>query len=217
MRIDAITVCVGSLYLDLFKQTLPAKLDTLDSLTIVTKPGDPVSKMVKDFPSVRVVETDVFTQRKAHFNKGAALNVAFAAASPISWALSIDADIELPSNWRELAEPQIECGKLYGAVRDSSHTKFFLPYGYFQLWCVEDSAVRGHPLFTESYSHCGRYDTEFMIRWKSSEWKDLGFKIRHLGEPCHYWFGEGENGRHLMSNLLRGGVSKYRRRDEKLC
>lgn len=229
MRIDGITTCVGPRYAAHLAQTLPVWLETLDSLTIVTASGDDGHEarmlgissgatlcywlqLYSTFRSpdgrLSVVSADEFTKHGAHFNKGAALNVALGQARPTDWILSLDCDVLPPPNWREhLAE--ITPGTLYGCRRtDKLATK---PWGYFQLWHASDDRAKA---FAECYDHAGRYDAVFADGWPRNRRKVLPFTVRHLGEPARYWHGPGNE--HLTRELLGQGVAAYRARDEKL-
>lgn len=226
MRIDGITCCVGELYAKLLRRSLPIWMETLDSLMIVTDEAAPIVRELSDpggptlKPQVYFVETDVLTARGAHFNKGAALNVAYTAAAPTDWVLSLDADIEPPADWRTVAEPLLEPGKLYGCRRVNGRRvncrRAFVPYGYFQLWHSSDPHAVSSPPgpFAECYAHAGRYDARFIERWPVGLRSELPFRVLHHGTPLVNWFGVGNE--HLMGPLLAGGVEAYRARDEKL-
>ena len=111
MNIAGITTCVSEEYAGYLSNSLNIWLRTLDSLTIVTKPGDVATKFSKD---TTVIETDVFGE---YFNKGSALNVAFKAANPTDWVLSFDCDIVPPINWKDTVEMGAKKGHLNGAQR----------------------------------------------------------------------------------------------------
>lgn len=214
MRIDAITCCVGEVYAPQLKRSLPIWGDTLDSLIIVTEPNDPI--LDAQVPSnVKFVVTDVFTQYGAHFNKGAALCEAYAAADPTDWALHVDSDIIPPANWRDTAECHAERGCLSGAFRYDEHTGECLderplyPYGYFHLWHTSDPASHLWPLFEPWFPHAGSYDANFTDRWLTKNRRDLGFKLIHQGERRVNWFGPGAPAIH-MQKLKRIGLRKVR-------
>ena len=217
MRIDGITVCVGRMYAEYLWQALPYWLTTLDSLTIVTKPGDDLltRKIRMDSRAeLRVVVTDVFTEDGAHFNKGAALNRAYAMRDPRHWVLAFDCDMKPPLTWRRQAEAEAIAGNLYGAPR-STRKKTFEPFGYFQLWHARDPAAAFHPRlcgpFSERYGHCGRYDRDFLQRWPEGRRLALPFQLRHLGTPCRHWHGVGNE--HLTQALFRDGMEAYHAAD----
>lgn len=214
MKIDAITCCVGDMYCEQLQKSLPLWSDTLDSLTIVTKPGDSITK-IKVCSNVRFVETDVFTEYGAHFNKGAALCFAFAAANPTDWALHIDSDIIPPRDWRVIAEKSAIPGCLSGAFRYDENTGECLdeaplyPYGYFHLWHMSDPCCHLWPLFEPWFPHAGSYDANFTDRWPKKRRRDLKFHLIHQGERRKNWFGPGANAQH-MKELHKVGLRKVR-------
>lgn len=160
-KIDAITCCVGKMYAEQLARSLPIWLDTLDSLTIVTKKGDDI--LALEGPSnLSIVETDVFTSYGAHFNKGAALCYAYASADPKDWALHVDSDIIPPKDWRKIAEEKAEPDCLSGAFRYDERGQRLdeaplYPYGYFHLWHVSNPVTWKWPLFDPWFPHavCG--------------------------------------------------------------
>jgi hypothetical protein len=215
MRIDAITCCSGALYADQLARSLPIWLETLDSLTVVTKPNDPAIEMLlqHDKRNLRIVSTSVFTDYGADFNKGAALCCAYAAAEPTSWCLHFDADIIPPTEWREKVERHVLAGNLYGAPRvlesgKPGDEKRFCPYGYFQLWNVNDPCSWRWPMFDTWHGHCGSYDADFMEQWQQARWKKLPFAVTHQGDPRSNWFGEGNKDK--MAPLVKRGLRQYR-------
>lgn len=192
MRIDGITSCVSQLYAGYLARSLPIWADTLDSLTIVTAPNDPVLSVAAGRANVHVVQTTAFTDYGAYFNKGAALNLAYAAADPSAWVLHFDADIVPPRDWRAVAESVIEPGNMYGATRGGRqmlrHGKLW-PIGFFQLWHAADRCSWRWPLFQTHHRHAGAYDVEFAEQWGAEHWQRLAFVVHHLSRPRRNWFG----------------------------
>lgn len=222
MRIDAITCCVGAEYAAMLEKSIVTWMNTLDSLVVVTKPGDTALHMVQyvanAYPNkVRVITTNIFTEYGAHFNKGAALCEAYRACDPTDWVLHFDADIIPPENWREKVEAaSIRSGFLYGAPRIHENGKpadsdpVFHPYGYFQLWNVSDRYSWRWPIFDTWHPHCGSYDANFMDQWPQGRWKRLMFSVTHQGEPRTNWFGTEPEKQELMRPLLDRGLYRYR-------
>jgi hypothetical protein len=215
MHIDGITTCVGPIYAAHLARSLPVWLDTLDSLTVAVAPEEQVGDRIHRLSaglrgaSVLVMHTDAFLKHGAHFNKGAALNSAYAQASPQDWVLSLDCDVVPPPNWRDHLEG-IQPGTLYGCKRsDKLATQ---PWGYFQLWHTSDAQAGP---FEECYAHAGRYDAAFMQRWPTHRRKVLPFTVEHLGTPAKHWHGPGNE--HLTKAMLSKGVEAYRARDERLA
>jgi hypothetical protein len=215
MRIDAITVCVGREYESYLTDTMKIWLDTLDSLTVITKPGDRILKFKKNKPkNLNLVETDIFTDYKAYFNKGAALCEGYRVANPTDWVLHVDSDIIPPMNWRMIAEKKARKDCLSGAFRFSKagirlDEKPLYPYGYFHLWHSSDKNSWRWPLFEPWYGHAGSYDANFTDQWPSSKRADLGFELIHQGERRTNWFGPGAH-KGLMAGLLRMGLRRAR-------
>ena len=219
MRIDGITICVGELYARYLAQVLPYWLTTLDGVTIVTRPADPVLGQVlarEAAAKLRIVTTDVFTVGGAHFNKGAALNIGYVMTDPRHWVLAFDCDMQPPLCWRRVAEREAIAGQLYGAPR--SARAGFAPFGYFQLWHARDPLAAPSPRtggpFSERYGHAGRYDREFFERWPAERRHALPIQLRHLGPPRRHWHGPGNE--RLTQALFRDGVAAYRARDVSL-
>lgn len=219
MKISAITCCVGEGYARHFEKSLPIWLDTLDQLTVVTKPDD---KRVLDLLSayssnnLRSVTTDVFTQHGASFNKGAALCEGYRYCNPVDWVLCCDSDITPAPDWRiQVERACLEPGQIYGAWRynHDGHQcdKVFFPFGYFQLWNVADPNSWQWPLFDTWHAHAGCYDANFCERWLVKDRIQLPIELTHEGERRKNWFGETEAGFLKMHSLFARGVKRYRK------
>jgi hypothetical protein len=197
MFIDAFTCCVGPVYAGYLKRSLPVWMDTLDSLTVVTSDRcEDTVEACRPYTRLRLVKTPVFYEHGAHFNKGAALSIAYAKMQPVEGALHFDSDIMPDSTWRRRAERLFVEGAIHGARRLDERGRLIedkgpWPYGYFQLWHANDPAVQFWPLFEPWHPHAGSYDLEFLENWPSHKWRDLGFKVTHFGEVRQNWFGVG--------------------------
>jgi hypothetical protein len=204
VRIDALCCCVGPSYYQLLRRSLPVWLSGLDSLTIVTKPGDPAEQFFG--PKTSIVTTNFFTEYGAFFNKGCALNLAYALAQPRDWVLHFDADILPPDDWYSRTLARLTWGHLHGTRRYSEAGEpcdeaAFWIYGFFCMWNVLDAPAIKWPLFEPWHSHAGNYDAEFAEYWPKSHWVDLGFKVIHFGEPRQNWFGPNVDSAELMRPL----------------
>lgn len=213
MRIDAITSCVGELYSGYLERTLPAWFDTCDSITIVKdEDGFGTVHLWDGRGLMRFVKTDAFTRYGASFNKGAALNVAYAAAQPTDWVLHFDCDMLPPSDWRTVFESQAQPGCIYGAPRFStegaSNNRLDRPIGYFQLWHVSDPASWRWPIFQTWHAHAGAYDVEFLEQWPTDRWRMLPIRLTHLGRGHRNWFGVHNQAQ--MQAFLKTNIKKYR-------
>jgi hypothetical protein len=212
MRIDAITSCVHQKYCDFLQRSLPIWLDTLDSLTVVTAPNEPILN-TRPASNLRFVTTSVFTDYGAYFNKGAALCHAFTESNPSDWCLHFDSDIIPPENWRSIAEKQLVFGKLHGARRynDGKFVKSvrFLPIGYFQIWNIYDPACWKWPIFDPYYNCAAAYDMNFIEIWGRRNWKELPIRLIHQGKGRLDWFGVGKEDE--VIKLTRMGSPRHRR------
>lgn len=230
MRIDGITCCVGEKYALQLTRSLQRWLETLDSLTIVTAPGDSsiqlVTDLLKTMPApdsrpysppcceLKIITTNVFYEHGAKFNKAAALCEAYQLSNPTDWVLHFDSDIIPPEYWRWLAEKRIGKGNLYGAFRYNEEGRRLdefplFPYGYFHLWHVDDPCAWRWPIFETWHPHAGNYDSEFAMQWPSARrGHDLGFSVLHQGEPRQSWFGPNDS--ESMQGLHNTGLYHVR-------
>lgn len=197
MFIDAFTCCVGPVYASYLEQSLPVWMDTLDSLTVVTRPddGDTIAAC-KKHPRVRIVTSTLFYAYGADFNKGAALCQAYAAMDPVDVVLHFDSDIMPDRDWRKAAEREFKEGCIHGAIRYDENRKRIVddgpwPYGYFQLWHSSDKVAQHWPIFEPWRKSAGGYDLEFLLKWPKPRWRKLSFEVLHFGEVRRNWFGVG--------------------------
>lgn len=209
--IEGITSCVGSAYAELLRRTLPAWADTLDKVVVVTDLGTDLSFV--RWSNVLVHRTTVWSRYGAHFNKGAALNEAYALCDPEDWVLHFDADILPPNNWRK-CEWRFEKSYLHGSHRyteigNRMDESPVYPYGYFQLWHSMDERALRWPLFENFFTHAGSYDADFADLWSRRNRKDLHIHLMHLGERRTHWFGHGSN-RNLMAKIYEIGFKQAR-------
>jgi hypothetical protein len=209
MKIDGIVTCVGQKYASILNTSLPIWADTLDSVTVVTD-GNTDIKIPN---GVNVLETSLFTDYGAFFNKGAALSSAFVYVDPKDWVLHFDADIIPPPNWRKTIVPYIQIGNLYGAVRVYSNGQLIsdpgppFPYGFFHLWNVTDRFSWVRPLWDLFWPSAGHYEVSFLERWPDKNRIGLPLKLVHPCEPRTGWFGESEEGvGHMKEDARLGHV-----------
>ncbi len=208
MFIDGICTSVGSVYADYMRRSLSVWATTLDSLTIVTMPADPVIEVCRPYSRVRVIQTDLFKQHGAAFNKGAALSHGYAIMDPLDAVLHFDADIHPPANWREIALAEFKPGCIHGCVRHDEQGQQITdlgdwPYGYFQLWCADDRLAQFWPLFEVWHHSAGGYDLEFLEHWPTHLRKKLSFDVLHYGEVRRNWFGVGLEERAQRESFAR--------------
>lgn len=214
MRIDGLTVCVGPMYAAQLRRSLPVWVDTLDTLSIVTKPRDADVLALAGPSNLRIYTTDVFTRYGAHFNKGAALNELYAAADPSAWVLHVDSDIVPPADWRVAVERRAEPGCLWGVPRFDERgrrmDRQLYPWGYWHLWHSDDPATWRWPLFEHFHAHAGNYDANFADQWPRERRRDLGFQVVHQGERQTNWFGPEDRDKRRMRALRSKGLGRVR-------
>jgi hypothetical protein len=210
MRIDGITTCVGEEYYKYLRESLHVWSWSLDSITVVTEPGDPAAYLATIDGRIRVVETDVFTRYGAKFNKGAALNYGYLAAKPSDWVLLFDADVVPTRTWREKTKDLRE-GCLYGARRNNDTPR--TPLGYFQLFHSQDPRCGKWPLFDCRYTHAGCYDMNFAEMWTKTQQLVLNVNVHHEGPKKTNWFGPREITGSSMLRLKSKGIKAARMRD----
>ena len=214
MTIDGLAVCVN--YSDLLALSLNRWLDALDSLTIVTTPGDADTRELiaaanwrQPAAKVRAHLTEIFTAHGADFNKGAAMQEAISQTMLWrEWVLFFDADIVPPRGLRHrLCQAGLEPGNLYGGVRhiaesvaDYGKDPTDLPTvqgrgqripGAFQLFHIDDPRIpnRDH-LLDVTWRHAGNYDSAFQACWPRNRQIVLGdIHYIHIGEPGLNWHG----------------------------
>lgn len=195
MRLDAITVCVG--YSGYLKNGLDSWLDGLDSLTIVTDLKDTATEELAKQYGVRLFRTDAFTRSGGILNKGWSIAECYAATAPEDWVLFFDADIVPRAGWRkklEAANPQ--SGNLYGCRRHDETGRLMRDdpvAGFFQLFHSQDPLAKVVPIVDTHWTHCGNYDSTFMLRWRNEGrlGADLPLYLTHLGTPGENWMGIG--------------------------
>jgi len=202
MKINALTVCVN--YADLLALSLSRWASSLASLTIVTDTRDTATASLAREHGVGLLQTDVFYEQGASFNKGAALEQARQQMPWSDWILFFDADIVPEPEWfAKVNGCMCQPGSLYSARRrecidPADRDKPSLPVilgdgvgvGYFQLFHSTDPKVQETPLLDTTFKHAGVYDSLFMHRWHGSNRHLLPIVLTHLG-PRDNWFGRG--------------------------
>lgn len=120
MKIVAITVCVN--YADYLAVTLKNNSALVDVVYVITTPEDMDTKEVcKEYSNVTMIEYADLNLNGAVFNKSGMVHTVQQEAHdkhPESWVVLLDADVVLPSNFREIAEAECtDKESLYGMAR----------------------------------------------------------------------------------------------------
>jgi len=219
MQINALTVCVE--YDDLLRVTAPRNCRHFNRLLVITAPQDQrtqaaVREMIDAGLPVEYLITDVFYDRGAAFNKGAAIERGFdVLGRRRGWLCVIDADVILPAKidwvlehppgWKHYCSP----GYLYGAHRRMVADLADVPgdadewtrwpiqgdkelAGYFQLFHANDPHLAGRrPWYGTDWRHAGNCDSDFQARWPEDRRLRFAWEVLHVGEPHVNWFGRG--------------------------
>lgn len=210
MRIHALTVCVN--YSDFLRYSAPRWINNLASWTIITDAQDEATVGLAKSIGAQLFRTNVFYERGAKFNKGAALEAARLALPWEDWFLFLDADIVPPADWYEklLAAapqpnsihfaPRVQCDDI--ALIDTASRPILENHrgdgpGYFQLFHTSDSHFKPIEKF---WPHAGVYDTHFAWNWPVELRRVLPLQLVHLGEREN-WFGRGN--REDFNNMNR--------------
>lgn len=211
--IAGLVVCVGDTYAQTLEATLPRWLHTLDSLCVVTRPGDQSTlQVLEDYAcdKLRVFTTDCFDKDGAAFNKGRAMSEAVHAGAldTSGWVLTFDADVLPPLNWREGLQLQRRC--VYGAQRialdayttphganiqqgDQIYNLNNEPIGAFTLFWGAAAEAAQSPMFPIQHPSAAVSDVEFVHRWPSARRRMLPILLSHYGRHNSNWFGVGRD------------------------
>jgi hypothetical protein len=208
-----VMVSIG--YHDKLEASLPYSVKTADHVVVVTEPQDTRTQEICAKHGAVVVLSGRKIFDGAIFNKGALLNdgVEFAVKEYGSkWILLTDSDVIYP----ELVRNQI-VGKIYNpgtlyfaeridipiervhaAVRNLSrehqtdaHSNR-KAWGYFQLFNVNASVLRGRKPYSEEYLSAGYVDKEFLQLWPKDRRYFTGIRVAHIfhGSRGANWHGE---------------------------
>lgn len=141
MKLEAVTVCVD------FSEWLEGCLgnqDKLDRWVIVTHHSDiDTIRLCESHDLEYVLSKRVFAN-DVWFAKGCAINEGLETLDRDGWLMSLDADLVLPQDFREVVEQEVvDEQTLYGSYRyDALKNRMSqrelnghpVPYGFFQIW-----------------------------------------------------------------------------------
>ena len=116
VRIEAVSVCVN--YSDFLAETAAQNRGMLDRWIIVTSRTDEATVDLCHRLNLECIRTDDFFKDGSQFNKGRAIDRGLGMLGHDEWLLHIDADIALPTDFREsLLDADLDTECLYGADR----------------------------------------------------------------------------------------------------
>lgn len=116
MFIECVIVSVG--YADFLAHTLPLNKSQFDRVVIVTSPTDLETQKLCEYHHVECIQTEAFYEDGADFNKGKGINAGLAQLAKTGWVLHLDADIILPTQFRQTLEPlDLDPHCVYGVDR----------------------------------------------------------------------------------------------------
>lgn len=115
-RVEAVVTCLN--YGDFLAETLPYLVSQVDRVVVVTDHSDDLTRALCERWSVECVPTDAFTEKGDAFCKGAGINIGLAALRQQGWIIHVDADIVLPSQFRNMVDKSgLRRDCIYGAER----------------------------------------------------------------------------------------------------
>lgn len=199
--IKAFVVCVD--YGDLISITLPHNQHHFESMVLVTTPSDQLTISVCEKYGVECIQTSVFYDDGALFNKWKALNLALSQRAS-GWTCLLDADILLPKTIDfdfqkdNLYVPRrrvVVDASLYQPYSDCEFFTFPLSRpdeefaGYCQIFHSEDPCVGPHPWHQQNWRHAGGADSFFWMKWPNNKRIRPNFEVLHFGQDGLNWGG----------------------------
>ena len=116
MKIEAVTVCVG--YADFLAETAKHNAGLLDDWLIVTSADDEETREVCRRLSLRTLISEDHRRGGDTFAKGRLIERGLQLLSADGWRLHLDADVVLPTRFRQLAgAAHLDPSKIYGCDR----------------------------------------------------------------------------------------------------
>lgn len=116
LKIEAVVVCVN--YSDFLEHTLPANLNHVDRLVVVTHPSDTKTQDLCRKYGVDVYPTEIMHEDGDKFNKGRLINYGLQHLRHDGWLLHMDSDVLLPHRFKQMLHyAKLEKHKIYGCDR----------------------------------------------------------------------------------------------------
>ena len=227
MNLLGITTSVN--YSDYLEKSIPIWKANLSRVLVITTLADILTQDLANHYLCDVLTTDVFYEKGAHFNKGAAISQGFnhlerhaeaEHTDPLDWILFFDADIIPPITLRhDIETANIQPGRLYGVQRvheNGSRIPDGEIAGCFQLFHVSDKNAQQRPIVDTCWNNASCYDSAFERRWNHNEKEFLPITVIHQGEQGKNWAGRGNDAamQKLLSERRTRGGWKHERIDQ---
>ncbi len=186
MKLECVIVCVD--YSDFLSQTIVHNRTHFDKMVIVTNLKDKNTKKICDFYNVECIQTNVFYDNGAVFNKANGINAGLDKLKKDDWVLHLDADIALTPLTRIILEKlPLDKNCIYGVDRYMCHSfedwqDFLLsPTPIHSGWVFVNPAIPNFSLgyrlsqyFGEGYQPIG-----FFQLWNPKKSKILTYPNEH--------------------------------------
>jgi len=190
--VKSLTVCVE--YDDFLAYTLPRNRRHFEQTLVVTSTRDKQTQQIAFSYGVNLLVTDIFYDRGAAFNKGAAIEQGFDELGRDGWICVWDADIVLPDS---IQIPVMDRSCLYAPIRRIVETprefircpvtdweQYPSPTrpGEFSGYCqIFHASAINPPWHTSCWPHCGGGDSDFEQRYPPDKKIRPPWEVLHLG------------------------------------
>ncbi len=186
MKIEAVTTCVNNA--DFLAHSLPLNLRYFDRIVVVTAPEDAATKRVCDHWRVKYHATDSLRTRWNEFRKGVGINEGLEKLDRDGWVVHMDADIILPSHFREIIEgADLDPAMIYGIDRAE--------FKSFEDWTAfhgdPEPQVHGNGIFIHTTHHGQTLGTRVMFKDRGGYIPIGFFQMWHPGESKISKYPEG--------------------------
>jgi hypothetical protein len=188
VKIEAVTVCVD--YSDIHEQVIASNKSVLDRLVVITKPGDEKTLDLCHRHNVECLATRDYYRDGDAFNKGRAIERGLSMLGHVDWLLHLDADIALPSDFREsLEDADLDPACIYGVDRlmivgSDEWTKLKSKGSTSRAWHCYQSTL-GFPIGARWVDvRFGYVPIGFFQLWHSSADMRKGIRLRRYPD-CH--------------------------------
>jgi hypothetical protein len=214
--IRGLTVCVGPVYAELLRITLPRNVRHFSECWVATTPDDEATaEVVAGVPGARLFTTTGFRDHGAFMNKGLGIERCFDAMGRHGWFCVHDSDCVFPPT---LPLDDLNPEALHGCRRrvlaDPAAWHPGLDWstcpvhedspgiGYCQLFHSDAAKLNGvRPWYNVNFPHAGGCDAQFLDHWVRHGGKvvTLPAEVLHLGQPDMNWWGCSPEARDRMS------------------